>query len=60
MVNSVEELSRVLMAVEGKSGNAADDSVALTTYFYYENGLSEQENEKGAVKYTMLTAHTES
>ncbi|MBD5542812.1 MAG: RHS repeat-associated core domain-containing protein [Lachnospiraceae bacterium] len=50
VVDSVEELSKVLMAVEKKpEKNKAGDSAAQTTYFtyfYYGNGLSEQENEK--------------
>ena len=55
VVDSVEELSRVLMAVEKKSGNtvtgsgmedATDKTVIQTTYFYYGNGLSAQENEQ--------------
>ena len=55
VVDSVEELSRVLIAVEKKTGNAVTGSgiegttgneALQTTYFYYGNGLSAQENEK--------------
>ena len=40
VVDSVEELSRTLMATEIKNGNKA------VTYFYYGNGLLAQENAK--------------
>ncbi|MCM1162486.1 MAG: RHS repeat-associated core domain-containing protein, partial [Roseburia sp.] len=55
VVDSVEELSRVLMAVERKSENTVVESgmegttgneALQTTCFYYGNGLSAQENEK--------------
>ncbi|MBD5466221.1 MAG: PKD domain-containing protein, partial [Lachnospiraceae bacterium] len=55
VVDSVEELSRVLMAVEKKMGNAVTGSgiegttgneALQATYFYYGNGLTAQENEK--------------
>ncbi|MCM1280023.1 MAG: hypothetical protein NC304_13745 [Robinsoniella sp.] len=46
VVDSVEKLSRVLMAVERKSESGEINSAIQATYFYYGNGLSAQENEK--------------
>ena len=58
MVDSVEELSRTLMATEIKTGSGeatANDETSpegTTTYFYYGNGLLAQENtEEGYLTY---------
>ena len=59
VVDSVEELSRTLMATEIKTGTGATTASdtetgteGITTYFYYGNGLLAQENaEEGYLTY---------